>query len=60
MVVSDREFTEFKTKFDLLGARVAKLEAEEAREQKEGTIRPGTRRGRKPKTEETETTEETE
>ena len=29
--------------------RVVKLEAEEAREQKEGTIRPGTKRGRKPK-----------
>ena len=32
-----------------LEARVAKLEAEEARESKEGTIRPGTKRGRKPK-----------
>ncbi|KKK69132.1 hypothetical protein LCGC14_2937100 [marine sediment metagenome] len=29
--------------------RVTKLEAEEAREAKEGTIRPGTKRGRKPK-----------
>ncbi len=29
--------------------RVTKLEAEEARESKEGTIRPGTKRGPKPK-----------
>ena len=32
-----------------LTARVQKLEAEEAREAKEGTIRPGVKRGRKPK-----------
>jgi len=32
-----------------LKARVANLEAEEAREEKEGTIRPGTKRGPKPK-----------
>lgn len=34
-----------------LSKRVDKLEVEEAREQKEGTIRPGTKRGRKPKEE---------
>ena len=33
-----------------LKERVVKLEVEEAREQKEGTIRSGTKRGRKPKT----------
>jgi len=32
-----------------LKVRVAKLEAEEKREAKEGTIRQGTKRGRKPK-----------
>ena len=32
-----------------LKARVTKLEAEEAREAKEGTIRPGTKRGPKKK-----------
>lgn len=32
-----------------LKERVAKLEAEEAREAKEGTIRPGTKRGPKTK-----------
>ena len=32
-----------------LKVRVAKLEAEEARESKEGTIRPGVKRGPKPK-----------
>jgi len=32
-----------------LSKRVAKLEAEEAREAKQGTIRPGTKRGPKPK-----------
>lgn len=32
-----------------LKARVAKLESEETREAKEGTIRPGTKRGRKTK-----------
>ena len=31
-----------------LKERVAKLEAEELREAKEGTIRPGTKRGPKP------------
>ena len=32
-----------------LKVRVAKLEAEEAREAEQGTIRPGVRRGPKPK-----------
>lgn len=32
-----------------LRARVSKLEAEESREAKEGTIRPGTKRGPKKK-----------
>ncbi len=32
-----------------LKSRVATLESEEAREAKEGTIRPGTKRGPKPK-----------
>ncbi len=37
-----------------LKARVAKLEAEEVREAKQGTIRPGIKRGRKPKVEDKE------
>ncbi|GAG67119.1 unnamed protein product [marine sediment metagenome] len=41
--------TGIKEEIGSLKARVAKLEAEEKREQKEGTIRPGTKRGRKPK-----------
>ncbi len=49
MVVMDREIADLKKALSLLDARVVKLEAEEAREQKEGTIRPGTKRGRKPK-----------
>ena len=49
MAVSDREFGEFKTEFNSLKARVTTLEAEEAREATQGTIRPGTKRGRKPK-----------
>ncbi len=32
-----------------LTKRVVRLEAEEAREAKQGTIRPGTKRGPKPK-----------
>ena len=50
MAISDREFGEFKSKFDLLEARVAKIEAKE-------TSHPVAKRGRKPKTEETEETE---
>ncbi len=49
MVVIDREIDNLKKALSLLTVRVARLEAEEVREQKEGTIRPGTKRGRKPK-----------
>ena len=37
-----------KDEVEDLKVRVAKLEAEEAREAKQGTIRPGVRRGPKP------------
>ncbi len=49
MVVMDRELVNVNKRLDLVELRVSKLEAEEAREQKEGTIRPGTKRGSKPK-----------
>ncbi len=49
MAISDREFGEFKAELNSLKERVTKLEAEEARESKEGTIRPGTKRGPKTK-----------
>ncbi len=49
MVVIDREIDNLKKALSLLTARVVRLEAEESREAKEGTIRPGTKRGRKPK-----------
>ena len=48
-MITDREITDLKKALSLLDARVVRLEAEEAREQKEGTIRKGTKRGRKPK-----------
>jgi len=49
MAVMDREIAKLNERVDLVELRVNKLEDEEAREQKEGTIRPGTKRGRKPK-----------
>ncbi len=53
----EKEIAMLKSMVDLQEARIIKLETEEAREAKEGTIRPGTRRGRQPKTEETKGTE---
>lgn len=38
-----------RSELESLKARVNALELEEAREAKEGTIRPGTKRGPKPK-----------
>jgi len=49
MVVMDRLVEDLKKRLDLVESKVAKLEAEEARESKEGTIRPGTKRGPKTK-----------
>ena len=49
MVVMDRLVEDLKKRLDLVEAKVAKLESEEAREAKEGTIRPGTKRGPKTK-----------
>lgn len=49
MVVMDRQIAELSKKLNLVESRVTKLEAEESREAKEGTIRPGTKRGPKPK-----------
>ena len=45
----DRLVEDLKKRLDLVESKVAKLEAEEARESKEGTIRPGTKRGPKTK-----------
>ena len=56
----EREIETLNSRIDFLASRVAKLEAEEAREAKQGTIRPGTRRGPKPKTDDAESTKETE
>ena len=49
--------TQYASQADIaeLRTRVEALEAEEAREAKEGTIRPGVKRGRKPKKVEEET-----
>jgi len=44
-----KETENIKKEIDSIKNRVASLEAEEKREAKEGTIRPGVRRGRKPK-----------
>jgi len=49
MVVMDRLVANLSKRLNLVEAKVAKLEAEEAREAKQGTIRPGTKRGPKPK-----------
>ena len=45
----DRLVEDLKKRLDLVESKVAKLEAEESRESKEGTIRPGTKRGPKTK-----------
>lgn len=49
MVVFDRQIDELNKRLSLVETKVGKLEAEEAREAKQGTIRPGTRRGPKSK-----------
>jgi len=49
MVIVDRELDNIKKELASIKERVNKLEAEEAREAKQGTIRPGVRRGPKPK-----------
>ena len=49
MVIVDRELDNIKKELASIKVRVSKLEAEEAREAKQGTIRPGVRRCPKPK-----------
>jgi len=49
-----KNFDNVVDEIESLKTRVAKLEAEEEREAKQGTIRPGVTRGRKPKEEEKE------
>ena len=49
MVIVDRELENIKKELASIKVRVGKLESEEEREAKQGTIRPGVRRGPKPK-----------
>lgn len=46
-MIIDREITDLKKKIELIEERVTKLEVEEVRETKEGTIREGIKRGPK-------------